>query len=399
MALGIPRLGVGIVRYDIVNGALWWDEKAAAIFGDDGSRPPLELWRERVHSEDIGAVRRMFGDTAGSVGAECVFRIVLADRSTRYILTRSIDVTTDASGAPVELTGVVIELGHVAGRDAQLASLLDRVGLGFMALDEDLRIIYVNSGCLRHVRRSRDELLGRVVTEVLPETRGSYFDALCRKVLATGREQQTRVDSLYSPGMTIEVTAAADSGALVVHFRNVTAEVTAQQQAEEAHALLLHAATHDSLTGLLNRAAITEHLQRLFEPGAGPAVALFLDVDGFKDVNDTRGHRVGDRILQGVSEHLRHTMRAPSAVGRLGGDEFVAIFPDIDELDVDDVVTRMLASITTPIDVGDELLAVTISVGLARSTSARTVDELRHHADPALYAAKRRGGNTAVWHQ
>lgn len=100
MALGIPRLGVGIVRYDIVNGALWWDEKAAAIFGDDGSRPPLELWRERVHSEDIGAVRRMFGDTAGSVGAECVFRIVLADRSTRYILTRSIDVTTDASAPP-----------------------------------------------------------------------------------------------------------------------------------------------------------------------------------------------------------------------------------------------------------------------------------------------------------
>ncbi len=126
---------------------------------------------------------------------------------------------------------------------------------------------------------------------------------------------------------------------------------------------------------------------------------MFLDVDGFKDVNDTRGHRVGDRILQGVSEHLRHAMRAPSAVGRLGGDEFVAILPDIDELDVDDVVTRMLASITTPIDVGDELLVVTISVGMARSTSALTVDELLHHADTALYAAKRRGGNTAVWHQ
>lgn len=399
MALGIPRLGVGIVRFDVVNGSLWWDAKAAAIFGDDGSLPPLELWRERVHSDDIDAVRRMFGDTAASVGAECVFRIVLTDRSTRYILTRSIDVTTDASGAPVELTGVVIELGHVEGRDAQLASLLDRVGLGFMALDEDLRIIYVNSGCLRHVRRSRDELLGRVVTEVLPETQGSYFDALCRKVLATGTQQQARVDSLYSPGVTLEVTAAADAGALVVHFRDVTAEVTAEKRAEEAHALLLHEATHDSLTGLLNRAAITEHLQRLFEPGVGPAVALFLDVDGFKEVNDTRGHRVGDRILQAVAEHLRHAMRTPSAVGRLGGDEFVAILPDVDELDVDDVVDRMLAAITTPIDVGDELLVVTISVGMAHSTSARSVDELLHHADIALYAAKRRGGNTAVWHE
>ncbi|MEN0136020.1 MAG: diguanylate cyclase [Rhodococcus sp. (in: high G+C Gram-positive bacteria)] len=399
MALGIPRLGVGIVRYDVVNGILRWDEKAAAIFGDDGSLPPLELWRKRIHSEDIGTVRRMFGDTAGSVGAECVFRIVLTDRSTRYILTRSIDVTTDASGDPVELTGVVIELGHVAGRDAQLASLLDRVGLGFAALDEDLRVIYVNSVCLRHVRRSREELLGRVVTEVLPETQDSYFDALCRKVLATGTQQQTRVDSPYSPGATIEVTAAADAGALVVHFRDVTAEVTAQKRAEEAHALLLHEATHDSLTGLLNRAAITEHLQRLFEPGVGPAVALFLDVDGFKEVNDTRGHRVGDRILQAVSEHLRQAMWPPSSVGRLGGDEFVAILPDVGELDVDDVVTRMLASITTPIDVGDELLAVTISIGMAHSTSARTVDELLHHADIALYAAKRRGGNTAVWHE
>ena len=267
-----------------------------------------------------------------------------------------------------------------------------------MALDEDLRIIYVNSGCLRHVRRSRDEMLGRVVTDVLPETRGSYFDALCRKVLATGREHQTRVDSLYSPGMTIEVTAAADSGALVVHFRDVTAEVTAQQQADEAHALLLHEATHDSLTGLLNRAAITEHLQRLVEPGAGPAVVMFLDVDGFKDVNDTRGHRVGDRILQAVSEHLSRAMRAPAVVGRLGGDEFVAILPEAGDIDVEKVVTLMVSSITTPIDVGDELLVVTISVGMARSTSAHTVDELLHHADTALYAAKRRGGNTSVWH-
>ncbi|MFC0453892.1 sensor domain-containing diguanylate cyclase [Rhodococcus jostii] len=398
MASGNPRLGVGIVRYDIVNRVLWWDAKAAAIFGDDGSLPPLLQWRERVHPDDIDVVRRMFGDTAGSVGAECVFRIVLPDRSTRYILTRSIDVTVDESGVPAELTGVVIELGHLTGQDAQLASLLDRVGLGFMALDEDLRIIYVNSGCLRHVRRSRDEMLGRVVTDVLPETRGSYFDALCRKVLATGREHQTRVDSLYSPGTTIEVTAAADSGALVVHFRDVTAEVTAQQQADEAHALLLHEARHDSLTGLLNRAAITEHLQRLVEPGAGPAVVMFLDVDGFKDVNDTRGQRVGDRILQAVSEHLSRAMRAPAVVGRLGGDEFVAILPEAGDIDVEKVVTLMVSSITTPIDVGDELLVVTISVGMARSTSAHTVDELLHHADTALYAAKRLGGNTAVWH-
>ncbi|RZL82427.1 MAG: sensor domain-containing diguanylate cyclase [Rhodococcus sp. (in: high G+C Gram-positive bacteria)] len=398
MARGIPRLGVGIVRYDIVNRVLWWDAKAAAIFGDDGSLPPLLQWRRRVHPDDIDVVRRLFGDTAGSVGAECVFRIVLEDGSTRYILTRSIDVTVDESGVPAELTGVVIELGHLTGQDAQLASLLDRVGLGFMALDEDLRIIYVNSGCLRHVRRSRDEMLGRVVTDVLPETRGSYFDALCRTVLATGREHQTRVDSLYSPGTTVEVTAAADSGALVVHFRDVTAEVTAQQQADEAHALLLHEARHDSLTGLLNRAAITEHLQRLVEPGAGPAVVMFLDVDGFKDVNDTRGHRVGDRILQAVSEHLGNAMRAPAVVGRLGGDEFVAILPEAGDIDIEKVVTLMVSSITTPIDVGDELLVVTISVGMARSTSAHTVDELLHHADTALYAAKRLGGNTAVWH-
>jgi diguanylate cyclase (GGDEF)-like protein len=399
MALGVPRLGVGIVRYDIVNGALWWDAKAAAIFGDDGSLPPLQQWRQRVHPEDIDVVRRMFGDMTGSVGAECVFRIVMADRSTRYILTRSIDVAVDDSGVPTELTGVVIELGHLTGRDAQLASLLDRVGLGFLALDENLRIIYANSGCLRHVRRSREEMLGRVVTDVLPETRGSYFDALCRKVLATGREHTTRVDSLYSPGMTIEVTAAADSGALVIHFRDVTAEVTAQQQADEAHALLLHEARHDSLTGLLNRAAITEHLQRLFDPGVGPAVVLFLDVDGFKEVNDTRGHRVGDRILQAVSEHLSSAMVAPAVVGRLGGDEFVAILPEAGDIDVENVVTLMVSSITTPIDVGDELLVVTISVGMARSTSAYTVDGLLHHADTALYAAKRLGGNTAVWHR
>ena len=105
-------------------------------------------------------------------------------------------------------------------------------------------------------------------------------------------------------------------------------------------------ATHDELTGCLNRAAITRALEQSIddgEPGAQRAL-LFIDLDGFKEVNDDHGHAAGDELLRAVAGHLRASVRAGDLVGRLGGDEFLVLCPDMDELEARRLADRLAVS-------------------------------------------------------
>ncbi len=166
---------------------------------------------------------------------------------------------------------------------------------------------------------------------------------------------------------------------------------------------LRHQADHDSLTGLPNRRAFTARLAA--ELARCPAV-LFLDLDGFKSVNDTYGHAAGDQLLQRCAERLLEGL-PPDAMGaRLGGDEFAVVLPGpVPPGQSHAVAESLLASLSAPVPVGDALLPIRASVGLVLSsrpgesgprTAADTVSELMKRADIAMYEAKRAGKGQVV---
>ena len=160
---------------------------------------------------------------------------------------------------------------------------------------------------------------------------------------------------------------------------------------------LSHLALHDGLTGLPNRALVMDRAEQMLartarRPGV-TAGALFLDVDGFKHVNDNLGHAAGDRLLEVVAERLLATVRDQDTVGRLGGDEFVVLVEsDSSEAAADALADRLVAAIRRPVELeeGGSCVTVTVSIGVAVGQYA-TPDALLRDADLALYAAKAAG--------
>lgn len=166
-----------------------------------------------------------------------------------------------------------------------------------------------------------------------------------------------------------------------------------------ARAQLRVLAYHDPLTGLPNRASFIERLKTAIEDASlsGRTVGvLFLDLDNFKDINDSRGHAVGDRLLQTIGERLSACVGTKGLIARMGGDEFIALIPDADTVSLTDLAAAMLATVDDPLVIDGFEQDITTSIGVATYPhDGHDVETLVKHADVAMYRAKEKGRNGA----
>ena len=166
---------------------------------------------------------------------------------------------------------------------------------------------------------------------------------------------------------------------------------------EEFRRRLSHEATHDGLTQLANRKATLAQLKQSLMTASrcGSTVAvLFVDLDNFKEVNDEHGHQVGDAVLWAFSKRLQGAIRGNDHVGRLGGDEFLVIAEPIDgATEAHSVARRIANAVSDPIEIGDRMITLSLSIGIAVADAASdlTASELLHDADLAVYRAKELG--------
>ena len=169
------------------------------------------------------------------------------------------------------------------------------------------------------------------------------------------------------------------------------------RQLEQANEALAHDALHDPLTELPNRVLFMDRLRQVLERGsrqATPCAVLFIDLDGFKRVNDSLSHAVGDQLLIAVAGCLRNLLRPADTVARLGGDEFAILLDGTaTEDEAVQVAERVNAALAGPFEIDGHQLFVTASVGVALHSDAGSPDELLGDADLAMYDAKRRGPN------
>ncbi len=169
-------------------------------------------------------------------------------------------------------------------------------------------------------------------------------------------------------------------------------DTTVQKRME---ARLLHDALHDPLTGLANRVLFSDHVERAMASrrrGLTKVALLFLDLDDFKVVNDSLGHRAGDRLLVEVAHRLSGVIRAGDIAARQGGDEFTVLLDHVDDLaDAVASAERLAAELRRPIELEGRSLVIGVSVGIALAGDEMGADDLLAHADAAMYAAKARG--------
>jgi diguanylate cyclase (GGDEF)-like protein len=220
---------------------------------------------------------------------------------------------------------------------------------------------------------------------------------------ASGAGTATQPEALLAPAVVLPSSVAA----LVITVSVIWRMWQLVQDRERARDLLRHRATHDDLTGLPNRRVLHDLLiDNLTAHGAqgraAQLVVLFMDLDGFKAVNDTLGHQAGDRVLVAVSVRIREALRDDDTLVRIAGDEFVAVCSGpLDEATARAIAGRVHARIVKPIDVNGLDVTVSASIGIALSppsTGDATRDALGilRLADHAMYDAKRAGGSRTV---
>lgn len=185
-------------------------------------------------------------------------------------------------------------------------------------------------------------------------------------------------------GTVTNLTDTEAVGGLVVNIRDVT-----DRKALEAQ--LRHQATHDALTGLPNAARFQDLLRDALSVrrGGGALAVLFLDMDGFKAVNDTMGHAVGDKLLCAIADRLVAAVGSQRTVARMGGDEYAVLIPGGDRARATQLAEAMIAAVAVPFQLGGQTAHLRVSIGIALCPGdGTTAPEILHSADVAMYAAK-----------
>ncbi|GAA0578303.1 hypothetical protein GCM10010172_73920 [Paractinoplanes ferrugineus] len=178
------------------------------------------------------------------------------------------------------------------------------------------------------------------------------------------------------------------------HVRGLVFNTRDISEQEELQNQLRHEAYYDVLTGLVNRAGFRERLvEAVAQEQPGRVAVLLLDLDGFKEINDSLGHDAGDHLLVHVAERIRHRLPAPKVVARVGGDEFAVIVQAAAAREEAELVAmELLAALAEPIEVDDRALHIAAAIGIATSGDTLDADQLLRDADLAMYRAKDAGG-------
>ncbi|GAA2400256.1 EAL domain-containing protein [Streptomyces glaucosporus] len=277
----------------------------------------------------------------------------------------------------------------------------------------DVIMIASPAGMLRYVSpaaagvygREPDKLVGSELASLIhPEDLGRVLHEV-RRFLATppDEESSTRIECRirHASGrwLNVESTVNRYQGGLIFNSRDVTERVRLQAQ-------LQHNASHDPLTDLPNRALFTERVRQALggrrrgDAEAGHTAVLYIDLDGFKAVNDTVGHQAGDELLVHAARRLKEAVRAGDTAARLGGDEFAALIVGDGRCDraereyrVLEIAERLRTTLSRPYHVEGGEVRVAASIGVAFAEPGVTPAVLMRHADLAMYRAKQAGKN------
>ncbi|MFN8110265.1 MAG: sensor domain-containing diguanylate cyclase [Thermoleophilia bacterium] len=285
--------------------------------------------------------------------------------------------------------------------------LLDRITeafpLGIIQVDPDERVALMNAQARRLL--GGDALsVAEIARLVVRDDRAAFLEAV-GGALTDGVDRDVSV-AMSIPGIPehrfrrFELRGLREDDGGVVGIVGSIADITEHTLMQrELQAL----ATLDGLTGCHNRASIMSVLRRVLAHH-GPAelgtAVMFIDLDGFKGVNDRHGHTVGDRLLREVAERLRSAVRAGDVVGRMGGDEFIVVLPNVRQpSQAVEVAERVASQVPGVLRVNHVDLQIRVSVGVAWSTNDNaTAESLIEHADRAMYDCKRAGTGHPVLH-
>lgn len=384
---------------------LYTSSSAKEILGWDIDELRGPRW-DLVHPDDVQAVAQTMENLRAAGGMTTVtYRVRHKSGNYVWIEAHARLVPTIESNGQPEIFCTGRDVTHrieaeqtLAENQRRLIAITDNLPAFVMHVDTNERYTFANEPTCRTMGFDQAAMIGMSVRELVGavnyEQIKPRIDAALRGETVTFEieralsGQRHHYQSTYVPDL--------DADGKVVGFYVMSSDVSQLKRTEHELRLL---ARFDGLTGLANRFHFNESAElalarhRRSEP---PLALLYLDIDLFKQINDSLGHAVGDDVLREFAQRLKGCLRVTDFAARLGGDEFVALVEDVDAPEILELIARkMIAAMQQPTVVDGNELRVTASIGIAfcrRMSTNR--DELLHIADEALYAAKAAGRNT-----
>lgn len=279
------------------------------------------------------------------------------------------------------------------------ASVFTHAQEGIMITDPEGTIVEVNDTFTRITGYSRGEALQHNARLLSSGRQGPEFYAglwydLIHKGHWQGEIWNRRKDGGHFAAL-LNITAVRDETGRVRHYVALFSDITASKEHQSQLERIAH---YDALTGVPNRVLLADRLQQAITRTRRDdrlMALVYLDLDGFKEVNDTHGHETGDELLIAISQRLNDTLRAGDTLARLGGDEFVAVLTDLSSMEeCERVLERLLRAAASPLQIKGIPLQLSASLGVTLYPhDGSDADTLLRHADQAMYQAKQAGRN------
>ncbi len=376
-----------------------WGRSCAELYADP------KLWLETIHVDDVPKVLRAMDDLAQGRGFDIQFRIAHPDGALHWINDRGY-VLRDETGEVVLASGVasdITERCQAAERLRQAATVFTSTQEGVLITDLDGNILTVNPAFTTITEYTEAEVLGKN-PRLLQSGRHdrSFFQAMWHAIVTVGSWQgeiwnRRKGGEIYPQWLNISTVRNEQGQA--VNYVGVFTDITQLKRSETQLEYLAH---YDPLTGLPNRLLLLSRLNHALERARRDktrGAVLFLDLDRFKNVNESLGHGTGDELLQIASQRMRACLCETDTLARLGGDEFVVVLEDLpDPANAASVAQKLIDRLDAPFVLsGEQEVYIGASLGISIfPDDADDADRLIQYADAALYQAK--GSGRGIYH-
>ncbi len=392
--------GIGSWSLDVRQNRMDWSPECHRLFGIAPGTPlSYDTFINCVHPEDAAFVEREWR-MAEEGGAYDIEHRIIVDGQIRWIRERA-ELNRDESGQLVGVIGTSQDVtDHMKDQERlrQAATVFESTREGIMVTDAKRRIRMVNRAFCEMSGYCEDELLGQTPSlfRYTPNRR-EFYATMWRSIRQCGSWQgeirDRRKDGSTFPAL-LSINALKDGKGKPSGYVGVYTDISPLKESEAKLEFLAH---HDSLTGLPNRLLLMSRLEHSLDLGQREHVRhalLMLDLDRFKDINDSFGHFSGDEILQQVAQRLTGRLRGIDTISRLGGDEFALLLANItNPVDAERVAREIIEMLSEPcrLENGAEVrIGVSIGISLYPDHGV-TPEELLQHADAALYRSKADG--------
>jgi diguanylate cyclase (GGDEF)-like protein/PAS domain S-box-containing protein len=319
----------------------------------------------------------------------------------------SISLIRDNEGTPIGFRGISRDVTErrqmeetIRQSEEKYRTIIDEMDEWYFEIDLTGNIVFINDAVARSVGYSLKQLIGINYRSFIKKDQAGELYKIFRQVYETGEPTKSFPYEFIRPDGTItlfelSIFPKLDGEGKVFGFRGIGHDITERKRTEQQ---LNYIATHDPLTGLPNRILFMDRLKMALaqaKRNGQKLAAMMLDLDHFKNVNDTLGHMVGDQLLKEISLRLTGRLRQNDTISRLGGDEFIILLPAIERVeDSIEVAEIILSSFQQPFTCDDNKITSSVSIGIAiYPDDCEDIDSLLKNADMAMYYVKAHGRN------